>query len=78
MRKDAKWRKRPMSDKQRALLEKFMNWGKIKDDLDLDNMTGGEASIIMDQVNWHDVVNRLFGAKDEKKLIGYSSLWDDV
>jgi superfamily II DNA or RNA helicase len=78
VRSDAKWRQRPMSDKQRKVLENFMTWGKIPDDLDLDDMTGGDASVIMDQVNWHGIINNLFGGKSHEDLIGYDALWEDV
>lgn len=78
VRKDAKWKQRPMSDKQRKVIENFIAWGKINDDLDLDSMTGGDASAVMDQVQWHDAINKLFGSKTQEDLIGYDSLWDDV
>ncbi len=78
VRKDAKWRQRPITDKQRKALQSYINWGKVKDDLDLNTMTGGDASAVMDQVNWHEPINRLFGAKTPEELIGYDSLWDDV
>jgi superfamily II DNA or RNA helicase len=78
VRKDAKWRERLITDKQKKALQNYISWGKIKDDIDLDSMTGGDASAIMDQINWHEPINRLFGAKSQEELIGYDALWDDV
>lgn len=75
---NAKWRDKLASDKQLGVVKNFMQWGKIEDDLDVNGLTGGDASSIMDEVNWKEALIKLFGAKDKKKLIGYNLESDDV
>lgn len=78
LRADAKWRLKEISIKQKELIKKYISWGKISDDLDLNTMTGGDASAILDQINWGDLIIKLFGTDDRKKLKGYFSMLDDV
>lgn len=78
LRSTAKWRSKEISLKQKELIKKYMSWGKIADDLDLDTMTGGDASAILDQINWGDIIVKLFGTDDRKKLKGYFNMLDDV
>lgn len=76
--KQAKWRQYPISDKQRSLIKNFIAWGKIKDNIDISTLRRGDASLIMDQVNWTNVINDLFGADKRVNLIGYINKEDDV
>lgn len=78
LRSSAKWRSKEISLKQKELIKKYISWGKIADDLDLNTMTGGDASAILDQINWGDLIIKLFGTNDRKKLKGYFSMLDDV
>lgn len=78
MRGDAKWRKSEISPKQKDIIKKYVDSGMIGDDIDLNSLTKGDASVIMDQVTWHQPINELFGAKTSEELIGYNSECDDV
>jgi len=78
MNKNARWRTKPASHKQKGLLQKFVRQNKIEDDIDLDSLTMGEASALMDQVNWHGVIQRIFATKHRKNLIGYDAMVEDV
>jgi len=78
VKSEAPWRKRPASDKQKAVLKRIIDEKRIGDDIDLDTITGGDASVIMEQVNWHEPINNLFGAKTPEELIGYNAELDDV
>lgn len=74
---DAKWRNRPASVKQIELIKKYMMWGRADQSLDLAGLTGGDASAIMDQVNHANTIIKLFGAKKESDLVGYSKITYD-
>jgi ATP-dependent helicase IRC3 len=78
IRSDAKWRDRSISDKQKSLINKFIQTNKVKDDVDINNMTAGDASNIIDQISWRPAINLLFCTDEQHKLIGYNSLMDDV
>ncbi len=70
LRADARWRTRDISDKQKAVIQSYINRGTVES-LDIDSMTMGDASGIMDQVAWAKTINQLFGAKNRQSLIGY-------
>lgn len=78
VRTNAKWRERPASENQKKLLRDAVLWGKLDEDLDFNSMSMGEMSVIIDQLVWRDTINKLFGAKNKKDLIGYSYDLDDV
>lgn len=78
VKSDAPWRKKPASDKQINLISNFISWGKLNSGIDLKTMTGGDASALMDQVDWKPIINSLFGAKEKKELIGYLKEFDDI
>lgn len=78
IKKDAAWRKRPASTKQKNLIQNMVTWGKIGSDIDIESLSGGDASALMDQVDWKPIINNLFGAKSKEDLIGYKSEFDDV
>jgi hypothetical protein len=78
VRSDARWKKSPISDGQRRLLDNWILGGKIRFDLDLNNMNKGDASAIIEQVKWQHVINEKFGAKTKDKLLGYDSSAEDV
>lgn len=74
----AQWKKKPASAKQKQLIKNFITWGKLDNDIDFDTLTGGDASAIMDQIDWKPIINSLFGARSKESLIGYMSDLDDV
>lgn len=78
VRSDARWKKSPISDGQKRLLDNWILGGKIRFDLDLNNMNKGDASAIIEQVKWQHVINEKFGAKTKDKLLGYDSSAEDV
>lgn len=75
---DAKWREKQASDKQKDWVKKLIVQKKTADDIDFSSFSAGDASSIIDQVSWHGAINNLFGTIDQKELIGYSTLSDDV
>jgi hypothetical protein len=70
IRTDAKWRSRFASDKQKSYIQSQINRGALESDLDIKALTGGEASSIMDQIIWKNVLNKLLGASKQEDLIG--------
>lgn len=78
VRSDAKWKKTLISNSQKDLLESWILGGKIRFDLDLDNMNKGDASAIIEQVKWQDVINSKFGTTSKSKLLGYDKSVEDV
>jgi len=78
VKKTAQWKSRPASAKQKGLIKNVVTWGKLESDLDVESLTGGDASALMDQVDWKPIINNLFGAKKREDLIGYMKEFDDV
>jgi hypothetical protein len=78
VKKTAQWKSRPASVKQKGLIKSMVTWGKLDSDLDVDSLTGGDASALMDQVDWKPIINNLLGAKKREDLIGYMKEFDDV
>jgi superfamily II DNA or RNA helicase len=78
VRGDAKWKKILASESQKKFIENLMFAGKIKFDLDIDNITKGEASAIIEQTKWQKIIIEKFGAKSKDKLLGYDSSVEDV
>lgn len=78
VRSNAKWKKAPISASQRSLINNFISGGKIRFDLDVDTMTKGDASAIIDQIKWQKIINEKFGATSKDKLLGYDSSVEDV
>jgi superfamily II DNA or RNA helicase len=76
VKNDAKWRLRNISDKQKNLIESFISRNKIGDDIDLNSITAGDASNIIDQVSWHNAINILFSAEKQEELIGHNKLME--
>jgi len=78
VRGDAKWKKTLASDSQKKFIENLMFAGKIKFDLDITNITKGEASAIIEQTKWQKIIVDKFGAKSKDKLLGYDESVEDV
>jgi len=78
VRSDAQWKKSLASDAQKKLLNNLIRDGKIGSDLDMNEITKGEANELIDQVMWRDLINKFFSTADKTKLIGYSGESDDV
>lgn len=78
VRSDAQWKKSPISDSQYKLLENWILGGKIRFDLDLNNINKGDASAIIEQVKWQDIINARFGTRSRDKLLGYDSSAEDI
>ena len=78
VRGDARWKKTLASDSQKKFIENLMFAGKIKFDLDITNLTKGEASAIIEQTKWQKIIVEKFGAKSKDKLLGYDESVEDV
>ena len=78
VRSDAKWKKSSISPSQRQLLDNWMLSGKIKFDLDLDSINKGDASAIIEQIKWQNVIHEKFGVRSKDKLLGYDPSVEDV
>ncbi len=78
VRSDAQWKKYPISESQYNLLENWVLGGKIRFDLDLKNINKGDASAIIEQVKWQNIINEKFGTTSKSKLLGYDSSAEEV
>lgn len=78
VRCSAKWRKKIASEKQAKFVHSLIKQGKLEDDIDLNNLTSGEASVLIDQCHWHGIINSFLGASETKDLIGYNNMFMDV
>lgn len=78
VRSDAKWKKSPISEGQRNLIQNMVDSGKVRFDIDIDSMSKGDASAIIEQVKWQKIIHEKFGATSKNKLLGYDSSIEDV
>ena len=78
VRKNAKWKKSPISDGQKNLIANWVYSGKLKFDLDVDAMTKGDASAVIEQMKWQSIINQKFGASSKEELLGYDEKAEDV
>lgn len=78
VRSDAAWKKTPASVGQINLIENMIAQGKVRFDIDLDTMTKGDASAIIEQVKWQKVIHQKFGSTSKDKLLGYDASVEDV
>ncbi len=78
VRSDAKWKKALASVGQVNLIENMVLQGKVRFDIDLDTMTKGDASAIIEQVKWQKIIHQKFGASSKDKLLGYDASVEDV
>lgn len=76
VRTNAKWKFGPASDKQKSYVEKMSD--KIGFDIDLDTLTKGDASAIIEQIKWQEIIHRKFGTDYKEKLLGYDAQLEDV
>lgn len=76
VRTNAKWKAGPASPKQRDFVQKMMS--RIGFDIDLDSLTKGDASAIIDQAKWQEIIQRKFGTDYKEKLLGYDPDLHDV
>lgn len=76
VRTNAKWKHGPASDKQKSYVEGMSD--RIGFDIDIDTLTKGDASAIIEQVKWQEIIHRKFGTNYKDKLLGYSTETDDV
>lgn len=75
---DAKWKKTLASEKQIGYVSGLIENKKIGFDLDVNNLTKGEASSIIEQVRWQKLINKKFGTDFKNKLLGYDNSSEDV
>ena len=78
VRSDAKWKKQPASPKQIEYVESLVQGGRIGFDLDMNSLTKGEVSSIIEQSKWQSLINRKFGTDVRSKLLGYDASMEDV
>lgn len=76
VRTSAKWKSGPASDKQKKYVGGVMD--RIGFDLDLDSLTKGDASAIIEQVKWQEIIHSKFGTDYKDKLLGYDAAIQDV
>lgn len=76
VRTSAKWKYAPASDKQKIYVEGMLD--KIGFDIDLDTLTKGDASAIIDQAKWQNIIHAKFGTDYKQKLLGYDTMIQDV
>jgi len=76
VRTNAKWKFGPASDKQKSYVEGMSN--RIGFDIDIDTLTKGDASAIIEQAKWQEIIHRKFGTDYKDKLLGYNVDAHDV
>ncbi|HLG28136.1 MAG TPA: helicase-related protein, partial [Paenisporosarcina sp.] len=76
VRTNAKWKMGPASDKQKKYVSGVMD--RIGFDLDLDDLTKGEASAVIEQVKWQEIIYAKFGTDHKNKLMGYDTTTNDL
>lgn len=77
VRTGAKWKREPATPKQMDLIQKFLASGKIGFDLDLETLSKGDVSAILDQSKWQDLIIKKFGTDSKGSLLGYDVSADD-
>jgi len=70
VKSNAKWKSTYASSNQMYLISNYISTGKIKFDLDTDRLTKGEASAIIEQMKWQNIINNKFGAASAELLLG--------
>lgn len=78
VRANAKWKKEPASTKQVEFVKKLVASGKLGFDLDLNNLSKGECSSIIEQNKWQELIIKKFGTNYRNKLLGYDKTTEDV
>lgn len=78
VRTNAKWKMGPASEKQKQYVQKMMDDDRIGFDLDLDTLTKGDASAIIDQSRWQQLIHAKFGTNIKEALLGYDVSIHDV
>jgi len=51
---------------------------RIGFDIDIDTLTKGDASAIIEQAKWQEIIHRKFGTDYKDKLLGYNVDAHDV
>lgn len=74
----AKWKNAIASDKQKQFVEKMLSDKRISFSIDIDNLTKGEASSVIEQMKWENVIRKKFGTNSKEKLLGYDNTTEDV
>jgi hypothetical protein len=74
----ARWKAAPASEKQIDFVRHMIQNGKVGYDLDLDNLTKGEASSAIEQAKWQQLICEKFGTNYKEKLLGYDVTAQDV
>jgi superfamily II DNA or RNA helicase len=70
VRTNSKWKFSPASEKQKKYVEGL--FGKIGFDIDIDSITKGDASAIIDQIKWQEIIHKKFGTDYKERLLGYN------
>jgi superfamily II DNA or RNA helicase len=78
VKSNARWKKQPASEKQIDFVKKLIAQDRVGFDLDLDLLSKGEVSSIIEQSKWQDLINQKFGTNYKNKLLGYDVLTEDV
>lgn len=76
IRTSAKWKFGPASDKQKSYVEGMSD--RIGFDIDIDTLSKGDASAIIEQAKWQEIIHRKFGTSYKEKLLGYNTETHDV
>ena len=78
IRSNATWKLTPASDKQKDYVRNMAEQKRIGFDLDIDSITKGDASAIIDQAKWQGLVIEKFGSNYKNNLLGYDIASSDV
>ena len=78
VKSNAGWKKMQASSSQKQLIENWILSGRIRFDLDLNNVTKGECSAIIEQMKWQKLIHEKFGTTKKENLIGYNKDSEDV
>ena len=74
----AKWKQTPASPKQIEFVKNMIKQNRIGFDLDIQSITKGDASAVIDQSKWQNIINQKFGTSNKSELLGYDAKLADA
>lgn len=74
----AAWKENSASDRQKDFVESMVRSGKIGFDIDTKDLTKGEASAIIEQAKWQEIITKKFGCEVKEALITFNQEDEDI
>ena len=74
----AKWKLDAASSKQKEFVSKILEKNKIYQNIDLETLSKGEASSLIEQSKWVHLIHQKFGTDCKENLLGYDRSQEDI